>query len=226
MEDNNNRPLFELLFDENIDEAGVNLISFVEEPAIEVDWMVFSKNVDKYKFEIVGDKYLVSGPAMIPNQKIVRMTEDGQLFDVFFSEDTVRKCSESFFKNNNHQTTNVNHSRNMIDGVNVVESWLIEDSANDKSNALGYEGLPKGTWMTTYKVSDITLWEKIKSGEVKGFSIEGFFIDRAVEMQKEDKEFKETEWLYGHIETILNSTIPSSEKYTIISSILNKNETK
>ena len=226
MKDENKRPLFELVFDENMGEGGVDLISFVDSPAIKVDWMVFSKDVNKYKFSNEGDKFLVTGPAMIPNEKIVRMTDDGKRFDVFFTEDTIRKSSELFFKSNNHQTTNVNHNRKMIEGVTVVESWLIEDPKVDKALALGFEGLPKGTWMATYKVNDIGLWEKIKSGEVKGFSIEGFFIEKAVKMHNKKEEFNSSEWLYEYVETIINSTILPKDKFSIISLLLNKNETK
>jgi len=213
--ENNKLPLYELLINDasNVSE-GVESISFVENPAIEEDFMFFSKPEESYKFAEKEDKYLVTGPAMIPNQKIYRI--DGRKeFDVFFSEETIAKCNELFFKNSNIKESNIDHNPTKIDGVTVIESWLVEDPTKDKSTALGFTGFPKGTWMVTYKVDNKDLWSKIKSGEVKGFSIEGYFINKLIEMQTTEID------VVTEIESIIfNDTLSADEQFDMISKII------
>ena len=78
-----------------------------------------------------------------------------------------------------HQNTNsatLQHEEK-VTGVHTVESWIVENSTNDKSNLYGYE-LPVGTWFVTMRVLNDMVWERIKSGELKGLSIEGYFVDK------------------------------------------------
>ena len=211
------KPIYELVFnDEAID--GVTTISFVDNPAIEVDYKFFNAQDDnKYKFvsDEEQDKYLVTGPAMIPNSKIFRLDGFGNEYYVYFSEETIAKCVEKFFKNSLQNKTNINHKQVDVFGVTTIESWIIEDPTNDKSNALGFGGLPKGTWMVSYKVNNKQLWNKIKNGDVKGFSIEGYFVEQLIEMQEE-------ELLFSKIENIINSTdLNDDEKYDKLKDIIN-----
>lgn len=233
MENENKMPLYELVLGENENIDGVSAISFVDHPAIEENFFFFNKQEqkDSYKFESIDDKYMVTGPAMIPNQKIFRLDNAGNEFEVFFSEDTIVKCVELFFKRSQHNQSNVQHSPFMFEGVTVIESWVIEDPENDKSNALGFNAFPKGTWMVTYKVDNEALWEKIKLGEVKGFSIEGYFIQDLVEMkaQMEAAETKEKEEQllideksYKEIESILaDKSLSDEDIYDKVKDLLN-----
>jgi hypothetical protein len=74
----------------------------------------------------------------------------------------------------------------MLEGMSVIESWIIEDEKKDKSNLYGFN-LPKGTWMISMKVNNDEIWNKVKAGEVKGFSIEGYFVDK-YEMSLQESE--------------------------------------
>lgn len=185
MENNNRKPLvIEMLVDE-MDQTGVDIISFVENPAIEVDFLYFNDKKKDFKFKATSeDKRLVTGPAMLPNEKIIRMDAEGEPYFVFFSEDTIRLCNELYFKQSKQNTSNVDHEEG-VDNVTVIESWIIEDNTMDKALALGFEGLPKGTWMITYKVYNDELWDKVKAGEVLGFSVEGMFGQKLIEMSEE-----------------------------------------
>ena len=110
--------------------------------------------------------------------------------------------------------SNINHSNFTIDGVTVIESWLIEDPENDKSRALGFKAFPKGTWFATYKIDNKELWQGIKNGEVKGFSIEGFFIDELVSMHKDIETPTKEDKLYNQIGEILENTdLSDDDKY-------------
>tara|TARA_R110001592_G_scaffold16104_3_gene68940 strand:+ start:506 stop:1117 length:612 start_codon:yes stop_codon:yes gene_type:complete len=165
--------IVELTVDEK-DDTGVDIISFVESPAIEVDFLFFNENKEKFQFKD-EDKRIVVGCAMIPNEKIIRLDADGNEYFVFFSEETVRKCSELYFKRSKQNGTNIDHNDPVKEGVTVVESWIVEDPDNDKSKALGFKDVLKGSWFVSYKVDNDTLWDKVKAGEVLGFSVEGLF---------------------------------------------------
>ena len=203
----------ELIIELKVDEeegTGINTISFVESPAIEVDFLYFNENKEVYQFKD-EEKRIVVGPAMIPNEKIIRMDGNGEPYFVFFSEETIQKCAELYFKNSNHTTTNVDHEKNLMDGVTVMESWIVENPDYDKSKSLGFKDVKKGTWFVSYKVENEELWQKVKNGEVLGFSVEGMFGQEI----KQDNAFNE-------LKEILNSCMSESEMYREIRKKINK----
>ena len=116
------------------------------------------------------------GAALIPDKSIYRRNDKGDEYYIYFSKNTVRQASELFFKKSNHKNATFEHE-NKIDGVTIVESWIVEDSKKDKTALYGLD-VPVGTWMVSAKIDDQELYDKAKSGEIKGFSIEGFFSDR------------------------------------------------
>lgn len=220
--ENKSKPLIiELIIDETQNIDGVNVVSIVDEPAIEVDFMYFNKNMNNtFKFKNVNEeKRLATGPFMIPDKQILRVDEQNNPYFVFFSEDTVRKSNELYMKKGGNLKYNTNHKDIVDGGAIVIESWIVEDPNNDKANALGFTNLPKGTWMGTYKIYDDKLWSQIKSGEFKGFSIEGPY---GYLFNKTEVNLSE-EIIYEFIKNIINSDIESNNKFDIISTILNKN---
>jgi len=125
------------------------------------------------------------GAAMIPDKPIYRVDGEEEYY-VFFTKETIRRASELYLMNGKQNNATYEHE-NRIDGLSVVESWIIEDSQKDKSRAYGLE-YPVGTWMVTMKVNNDDIWDNyIKSGVVKGFSIEGWFMQRetAIEVETE-----------------------------------------
>lgn len=125
------------------------------------------------------DKQIVTGPAMIPRDLIDRKDELGNHFHVYFSEETIEKIAAKFLSDNNTHNTDVNHNNIVSDENTLLESWIVEDPSKDKSSALGFN-VPKGTWMTSFKINDKDTWNKIKAGELNGFSVEGQFIEKLV----------------------------------------------
>lgn len=156
------------LFEFLITEAGIERISIVESPAIEVDFITLGK---KMQFKEVERKVLL-GAALIPDKPIYREYEDGTPYYGYFSKNTVRKIAEKYMSMHRQSDWNVNHSE-QVEGVNLVESWIIEGE-KDKSQNYGFD-LPQGTWMVTVKPSDAVWEEYVKTGKLKGFSIEGNF---------------------------------------------------
>lgn len=171
--------LFELVVD--TEEDGVFANSFVEEPAIERDFVFFNKQKE-IKFQSIDDeKRLVAGPLLIPNKKIIRMDEEMGMYNVFFKPETIETIARKFMKNKYNGEVTVDHNKKVND-VYLTESWIIEQSAKDKSNLYGFT-LPKGTWFGIYKVDNDKVWEEVKAGKYKGFSIEGIFEHKASTMK-------------------------------------------
>ena len=178
--------LIELFIDDKDQDNALDMISFVSAPAIEKDFMHFKEQKEKFEFKSNEEKRIVTGAAMIPNQEIIRMDAEDKPYFVYFTEETIEKAQEVFAKYGKTKSTNFEHKTGMRD-VTVVESWIVTDPSNDKSNALGFSDIPKGSWMVSYKVDNDDLWAKVKAGEVKGFSIEGVFSKNIIEMSKEVK---------------------------------------
>lgn len=188
--------IFELFIDEDNDLNGIEAISIVENPAIEEDF-IFLKEQGKLELAKVDeDKRILMGAALIPNKKIYR-NNGLQEYYIFFSEDTVRKASEMFLTKGKQNNSTLEHE-DKLEGLSVVESWIIEDDVKDKSRKYNLR-MPVGTWMVSVKVNNEDIWQEfVKTKRVKGFSIEGFFSDK-LEMNKvvidEELTMEEMEWL-------------------------------
>ena len=173
---------FELIIDEKDMDGGINAVSVVESPAIEENFIALSKHEVELK-EVDAEKRILMGAALIPNKKIYRRNGEEEFY-IYFSEDTVRKSMELFFKRGNQNNATYEH-KDELNGMSVVESWLIEDEKLDKSKLYGFS-LPKGTWMISMKVDNDEVWNNVKEGKVKGFSIEGYFADKMPDSPRQD----------------------------------------
>jgi len=188
----------ELYIDEENEFSGIEAISVVENPAIEEDFIALKKQQVKLA-EVDREKRILMGAALIPNKKILR-TNGEEEYNIFFSEDTVRKASELFLSRGKQNNSTLEHDVK-LNGLSVVESWIIEDDVQDKSRKYGLH-MPVGTWMVSVKVNNDEIWEEfVKTKRVKGFSIEGFFSDK-LEMNKEVLEDKLTEQEVSWLEQI------------------------
>jgi len=179
-----NRKLVELLIEEDQDAFGVEAISLVKFPAIEANWIAFSKDKKSRVLSLASideDKRTLIGPALIPDKNIPRYDElSDEEYDVFFSQDTVKLASELFLKTNRTNEHTLEHQEK-VDGVSVVESWIVSDPEMDKAKHFGME-MPVGTWMVRVHVGNDEMWEAVKEGSIRGFSIEGYFVDSVQEM--------------------------------------------
>ena len=174
----------ELVISEENEALAIDAISLVSSPAIEVDFVFFGKEKNNLTFAKVDEeKRELIAPALIPNKQIYRYDANTDSdYYVYFSKDTVKKAAYSYLKHNNHHKATYEHQQRVA-GVLTVESWIIEDTDKDKSSLYGFS-LPAGTWMVKMKIENDDLWQKIKEGELKGLSIEGFFIDKLEQMTK------------------------------------------
>lgn len=144
-------------------------ISMVESPAIESDFVALSKEEEKRVFLESEERHMVYGAALIPDKDIYRNNGE-QEFYISFTKESIEKMSQDFMKNYRQNEVTLDHDE-MANDITITESWLVEDPYKDKANALGIN-VPKGTWMVGMKVNQIDVWERVKSGELKGFSVE------------------------------------------------------
>jgi hypothetical protein len=176
--------IIELILDENQDNF-VEAISVVEYPAIEEDFVALKSQ--SFKFEKQDtDKKILIGPILIPNKPIYRKNGDQEYY-IYFSRETVRKASQLYLKQNMQHNATLEHEMS-INGLTLVESWIVEDKGNDKSNMFGMD-LPLGTWVGSIKVDNDQIWnDYVKTGKVKGFSIEGYFADKVNPKKAKDNK--------------------------------------
>ena len=197
--------IVELIIDPSEEALAIDCISLVSAPAIEENMVYMSKAKNNLTLAKVDeDKRELISPALIPDKNIYRYDADTDSdYYVYFSKDTVKNCAYSFLRNNNHHKATLEH-QDRVSGVLTVESWIIEDPKIDKSRLYGFE-LKKGTWMVKMKIENDDLWKKIKDGELKGLSIEGYFTSKFQEMQEQEPTSEE-------ILSALNEIISISNK--------------
>lgn len=184
--------IIELILDEEDFETGIEAISIVESPAIESDFVAL-KNQEIKLAEVDKEKKILMGALLIPDKPIYRTGEDGEYY-IFFSKDTINKASQLFLQNGNQSNSTLEHAR-PLNGLTLVESWIVEDKEKDKTALYGLD-VPVGSWVGSVKVNNEKVWQEyVLSGRVKGFSIEGYFADK-IEGGPNDKE---TEKMSGQV---------------------------
>ena len=203
--------IIELVLDENEEFSGIEAISVVSSPAIEEDFIAL-KNQEQIRLaEISKEKRLLMGAALIPDKPIYRKNGDHEFY-IYFSKETVAKASQMFLKAGNQGKATMEHTDEKLEGMTIVESWLIEDEVHDKSRKYGLN-MPVGTWMVAMKVDNDDIWNNyVKEGKVKGFSIEGYFADKLNKPQdKQIDQLTEEDKLLNEIIDVLKESNTNSK---------------
>lgn len=172
------------------DSSDVYAISLVEEPAIEIDYVAFDKDKEtkpnlKFIEDKQNEKFMILGPALVPDKNIYR-NYDGNEFYVSFSAECIEKLSYKFMKTCYGDGCFTKDHESFAQGCSLAESW-IKTSENDKSVEYGFD-CPIGTWFIAAKIDSIELWDSIKKGERKGFSIESWVDLEEIFENKDKKE--------------------------------------
>jgi hypothetical protein len=179
-------PVYELKINEHAD-SFVEAIALVEEPAIESDFLAFNKT-NQFNFSS-DDKMELIGGAMIPDMKIYRRDADGTEYNVFFSKETIRQIAQVFFKKGFQSNLNLDHTTTPANSY-IFQSYIV-DQEKGMTSPKGLN-LPDGSWVVGVKVQDQNIWNDIKAGKQKGFSVEGLFQY----FQKEDEDAQILEALH------------------------------
>ena len=163
--------------------TGVFSISLVEDPAMEGLFVAFGKEQAIQLKEIDKEQRLLMGLVLEPDKPIYR-NQDGVEFNIVFESDTIKELSHSFFKNGYQRNSTIEHE-SPINGVTFVESWTVENPSIDKSTNFGFS-YPKGSWLAMMKVDSDEVWESyVKTGKVKGFSVDAMVDLEEVNLKSE-----------------------------------------
>jgi len=200
--------IVELILDEE-SELGIEAISVVENPAIEEDFVALKSQEFKLA-EIDGERRILMGALLIPNKPIYRRNGEDEYY-IYFSKDTVLKASQMYLMNSKQNNSTLEH-QHQLEGLSLVESWIVEDKVHDKSVKYGMD-LPLGSWVGSVKVNNDQIWnEFVKTGKVKGFSIEGYFADKmerpndqTIKDELAQIEEEEAEYLLAEIKAIIKN---------------------
>jgi hypothetical protein len=177
-------PVYEMMIspDENSD-VEVSFVALVDKPAIEINFLTF-KSQQLY-FAVDNEKRIISGPAMVADSLIYRKDQNGE-YNVFFSAATIKEIALKFAKKGYAKNLNLFHDPALpADGVTIFNSFVSDKSIGIPTMA-GFEDLPDGSWFISAKVENEEIWQKIKAGEVKGFSVEGNFSFKKSEQHSEN----------------------------------------
>ncbi len=147
-------------------------ISLVESPAIE-ETLVALEEQKPIKVQLADEeKYMVYSAVLVPDKPIYRRNEDGDEFYIEFTKESIEKMAQEYLMNYRQNEITLDHET-MANDITLVESWIKTDMYKDKSVAIGLsEDLPIGTWIAGLKVNQIDAWNRIKNGELRGFSVE------------------------------------------------------
>jgi len=174
--------VYEAIFKEGQTE-GVYALSVVEDPAMQDMWIALSEQPQTIEFaQVDQEKRLLLGAALIPNKRIYRNI-DGNEFYITFSEQTIESLAHEFMKRQYNNNSSEEHQVK-LSGMSVVQSWIVEDPEKDKSSIYG-KSYEKGTWVAMMKVDNDEAWAKVKSGELKGFSIDAFLALQEINLKTE-----------------------------------------
>lgn len=186
-------PLVELVISEELEsELQVDYVALVDRPAIERNFIAFNERQMLFADD---DRRIISGPAMLADTPIYRHDPETGGFNVVFSAPTIYQIVQKFFKKGFAQNFNLFHNPEMrTGGVTVFESF-ITDKARGIKPMTGFEDAPEGSWFISAFVEDDDAWKAIKSGKVKGFSVEGIF--KYVPAKKSEQE------IYNQIKKLL-----------------------
>lgn len=216
-----NLPIYKITINAD-DESGVSKISLVDAPAIEVNWLAFNEHKNLYKFEKASDEQTLAGPFLIPDLPIYRMDEKLGEYYVVFEKETIKQIAKKFNKESRNSSINKDHLTDVKDAY-VLENWLVKDTKNDKSNTYGYE-LPEGSWFGLIQIEDEKFWnEFIKSGELKGFSVEGLMgLSFSIQPEEETKEIQSVipddlvELVLAHLDIVGEKQTEEDEEWDLM----------
>ena len=188
-------PIYDLIINNDEDnDAEVSFVALVDSPAIKKEFLAFSEQSELIKFAIQSEsEHIITGALMIPQQLIYRNSEQFGEHYVKFSVETIKQIAIKFSKKGYQKNVNIMHEADMqVEGVTMFESF-ISDSKRGIKPMEAFKDLPDGTWFGSFYVENPKVWELVKSGEVKGFSVEGMFDYEAPQepLSKDEKQLAE-----------------------------------
>lgn len=185
----NEFPIYEALLTDVTD--GIYTVSLVDAPAVQSNWMYFKEDRKPLQFKVENEeKRLVMGVVMRADYPIYRISPNGEEYYIKFSKETIENLAEKMLFDNTNNNINLNHNPNdYVEDVYLREIFIksVEKGINPK----GFEDIEDGSLFAIYKIHSDDVWERVKKGEFKGFSIEVLVHSQEVEMEDETQLLSE-----------------------------------
>ena len=182
MKDINGIPVYRATVDD--ENTKMEVVSLVDMPAIEVDFLSFNKTQEPMRFSVQNEEQrMLLGPVMIPDFPIYRETLDGMPYYIVYDAQTIHKMAERYFAENRINNVDTNHSFELVEGVTLVQAFF--KNVEKGINPVGFADLPDDTLFFQFHVTSDEIWSGVKEGKWKGFSLAGTFGIEPVMMQKE-----------------------------------------
>lgn len=162
----NSIPIYNAVLESN--EDGITCVSLVDFPAVEVDFMRFTKE-KPIMLHVDGNK--VIGVLLRAEYPIYRIDENGEPYYIRFTREQIWEIAQKF-----QQTAKVEslqHNGQSIEGVKLV-SLFVKDTARG-INPEGFDDIADGSLFAVYQVDNKDVLDLINGGVLRGFSIEGYF---------------------------------------------------
>lgn len=176
-------PLYKAIIDD--ENTGMYCISLVDEPAVEINWLAFEKQ-EELKFKVENeDKHIIRGVIMRANYPIYRIGNSGYEYYIQYDAETIRLMAQKYLKDGFQNNIDTQHNNQLQDGVYLVQ-WFIKDIENG-INPKGFESVEDGSLFAEFKVENEEIWNQIKEGTFKGFSLAGFFDVEEVSDPEEEE---------------------------------------
>lgn len=183
---NKNLPLYDLVLED--DTEGVSKISLVDSPAIEQDFIMFSKD-EPVQIILSQEKQIITTPVLIANQKIYRNNQQLGEHYVRFNKKTIELIVQKYFKDGNQLNFNLEHSQD-VNGLYMFESYLVNKSRGINP-PIEFSNISDGSWIASFKIENNKLWEAVKLGQFKGVSVECLMsYKQSTQMDSERLEFE------------------------------------
>ena len=180
-------------------ETGIDAISLVDFPAVERNFLCFSKDEKRVNLKFDASKHVITGVVALADTPIYRYNERMGEYYVVFSKETIVKMVEKFAEMDLFKSVNLQHDyNNFVDGIYMFESYITNKERG--INPREFEDIPDGSWICSFKVENEALWNEIINGDkLNGFSLQGMFeLEEQFEKQ-EPKEETFDEWLNNYI---------------------------
>jgi len=171
------------------DEDVISAMGFVMFPAIEENFIYFNDDKHNYVFGVEDkEQGIIVSPAMIAEKRIYRYDETtNEEYKVFFSAETISKLSQKFLISNNFRNNTLQHER-PINDIDLIYSWIVMNENDSIMSHYGFKNIPKGSWVVAYKINNEKIKEQIKSGEIRGISIEGYLTEKYSKLLNNDEQ--------------------------------------
>lgn len=183
-------PVRELVITDDDPMSGVDFVAFVDRPAIEMNWVAFNQHTQIF-FAADDEQRIVAGPLMVPDMPIYRKVGEEEFY-VTMSRETIQQIAYKYHRYGFNRNVNLMHDpQQKAQGVFMVQNYLIDRANNVVEPKYYGQELPDGTWFGMFRVENDAVWEKVKSGEIRGFSVEGMFGQVDTDDYMTETEFNE-----------------------------------